>query len=65
MKRDPLLDSLNREWANRSWTGEGEPYQPSSPIMPESRDGLVDLTRSGSGETTNRMALWRALRRTA
>lgn len=64
-KRDPLLDSLNLEWANRSWTGEGEPYQPAMPYMPGTRTGTIDLTRSGREGTIDRLALWRALRRAA
>jgi hypothetical protein len=61
-KRDVLLDALNLEWANRDWTGDGEPYQPASPVMPSSREGSIDLTRSGREGSIDTLALYRVLR---
>lgn len=57
-----LLRDLNREWASQDWTADGEPYRLGLPIMPATRHNTVDLTRSGSGGSINRLALWRVLR---
>lgn len=58
-KPDRLLKELNREWEERSWLPLG------SAVMPATREGTIDLTRSGPEGTIDRLALWRALRRAA